>query len=106
MDTNLTSYSEFLENSAKFKAMDKAQRAQMLGEINELIKADAFWVLNSHKDEKKRIKNALFARLYSDIKGEIPAKIKEQKITILAYLTKRQIKNTKRAKRAQKAWRV
>ncbi|MDY5616729.1 MAG: hypothetical protein SPF34_07515 [Helicobacter sp.] len=44
MDTNLTNYLEFLENSSKFKAMDKATKAQMLSEINELIKADALWV--------------------------------------------------------------
>ena len=44
MDTNLTNYLEFLENSSKFKAMDKAAKAQMLSQINELIKADALWV--------------------------------------------------------------
>ena len=63
MDTNLTNYLEFLENSKKFKAMDRAQRAQraqMLSEINELIKADALWVRNSHKDESKRRISAPF----------------------------------------------
>ena len=65
MDTNLTSYLEFLENSSKFKAMDKAAKAQMLSQINELIKSEALWVRNSHKDEsKRRISKALFARLY------------------------------------------
>lgn len=68
IDTNLTNYLEFLENSKKFKAMDKAAKAQMLSQINELIKADALWVRNSHKDEiKRRISNALFARLSSQI---------------------------------------
>ncbi|MCL9823589.1 hypothetical protein [Helicobacter colisuis] len=60
MDTNLTNYLEFLENSSKFKAMDKATKAQMLSEINELIKADALWVRNSHKDESKRHISAPF----------------------------------------------
>ena len=54
MDTNLTNYLEFLENSKKFKAMDKAAKAQMLSQINELIKSEALWVRNSHKDESKR----------------------------------------------------
>ena len=86
---NLTNYLEFLENSKKFKEMDKAERAQMLGEINELIKADPFWVRNSGKDEvKRRIKNALFERLYLDIKDEIVDKIKEQKITIFSVFSK------------------
>ncbi|MDD6161755.1 MAG: hypothetical protein PUB35_03025 [Campylobacteraceae bacterium] len=44
MDTNLTSYLEFLENFSKFKAMDKATKAQMLSQINELIKSEALWV--------------------------------------------------------------
>ena len=44
MDTNLTNYLEFLEKSSKVKAMEKATKAQMLSEINELIKADALWV--------------------------------------------------------------
>ena len=65
MDTNLTNYLEFLENSSKFKAMDKAAKAQMLSQINEIIKSEALWVRNSHKDEnKRRISKALFARLY------------------------------------------
>ena len=68
MDTNLTNYLEFLENSSKFKAMDKAAKAQMLSQINELIKSDALWVRNSHKDEiKRRISKALFARLSSQM---------------------------------------
>ncbi|WP_272888169.1 hypothetical protein [Campylobacter lanienae] len=41
MDTNLTNYLKFLENSSKFKTMDKAAKAQMLSEINELIKSEA-----------------------------------------------------------------
>ena len=60
MDTNLTNYLEFLENSSKFKAMDKAAKAQMLSQINELIKSDALWVRNSHKDESKRQLKKLF----------------------------------------------
>nr|WP_321427924.1 hypothetical protein [uncultured Campylobacter sp.] len=89
MNEKLTNYLEFLENSSKFKAMDKAQKTQMLSEINELIKADALWVRNSHKDEsKRRISNTLFARLYTDIKDEITAKIKEQKITIFSVFSK------------------
>ena len=47
MDTNLTNYLEFLENSSKFKAMDKAAKAQMLSQINELIKSEALWVRNA-----------------------------------------------------------
>ncbi len=54
MDTNLTNYLEFLENSSKFKAMDKSAKAQMLSQINELIKSETLWVRNSHKDEIKR----------------------------------------------------
>lgn len=85
----LTNYLEFLENSSKFKAMDKAGKAQMLNEINELIKADALWMRNSHKDEnKRRISNALFARLYIDIKDEIIAKIKEEQIAIFSVFSK------------------
>ncbi|WP_096022380.1 hypothetical protein [Campylobacter lanienae] len=60
MDTNLTNYLEFLENSSKFKAMDKAAKAQMLSQINELIKSDALWVRNSHKDENKKQLKKLF----------------------------------------------
>ena len=68
MDTNLTNYLEFLENSSKFKAMDKAAKAQMLSQINELIKSEALWVRNSHKDEsKRRISKDLFARLSSQM---------------------------------------
>ena len=68
MDTNLTNYLEFLENSSKFKAMDKAAKAQMLSQINELIKSEALWVRNARNDEsKRRISNALFARLSSQI---------------------------------------
>ena len=89
MDTNLTNYLEFLENSSKFKAMDKAAKAQMLSQINELIKSDALWVRNSHKDEiKRRISEALFARLYSDKKDEIIAKIKEEQIAIFSVFSK------------------
>ncbi|MDO2409205.1 hypothetical protein [Campylobacter magnus] len=89
MNEKLTNYLEFLENSAKFKAMDKAQKAQMLSEINELIKSDALWVLNSRNDEiKKRVSSALFARLYSDIKDEILSKIKEQKFSIFSVFSK------------------
>lgn len=85
----LTNYLEFLENSSKFKAMDKAGKAQMLNEINELIKADALWVRNFQKDEvKRRISNALFARLYLDIKDEIIAKIKEEQIAIFSVFSK------------------
>lgn len=90
MNTNLTNYLEFLENSSKFKAMDKAKKAQMLSEIKELIKADALWLRNSHKDEsKRRISNALFARLYLDIKDEIIAKIKEEQIAIFSVFSKK-----------------
>ena len=60
MNANLTNYLEFLENSSKFKAMDKAAKTQMLSQINELIKADALWVRNSHKDESKRRISAPF----------------------------------------------
>ncbi|WP_096027715.1 hypothetical protein [Campylobacter lanienae] len=60
MDTNLTNYLKFLENSKKFKAMDKASKAQMLSQINELIKSEALWVRNSHKDENKRQLKKLF----------------------------------------------
>lgn len=68
MYTNLTNYLKFLENSKKFKAMDKAAKAQMLSQINELIKSEALWVRNSHKDEsKKRISKALFVRLSSQM---------------------------------------
>ena len=68
MDTNLTNYLEFLENSSKFKAMDKAAKAKMLSQINELIKSDALWVRNARNDEsKRRISNALFARLSSQM---------------------------------------
>ena len=89
MDTNLTNYLEFLENSSKFKAMDKAAKAQMLSQINELIKSETLWVRNSHKDEiKRRISNALFARLYSDKKDEIIAKIKEKQIAIFSVFSK------------------
>ena len=89
MDTNLTNYLEFLENSSKFKAMDKAAKAQMLSQINELIKSEALWVRNSHKDEiKRRISKALFARLYSDKKDEIIAKIKEKQIAIFSVFSK------------------
>ena len=76
MDTNLTNYFEFLENSSKFKAMDKAARTKMLSQINELIKSEALWMRNSHKDEsKRRISKALFARLYSDKKDDTVIKI-------------------------------
>ena len=89
MYTNLTNYLEFLENSSKFKAMDKAAKAQMLSQINELIKSEALWVRNSRKDEsKRRISKALFARLYSDKKDEIIAKIKEEKIAIFSVFSK------------------
>ncbi|MDY5115236.1 MAG: hypothetical protein SPE49_04615 [Campylobacter sp.] len=68
MNANLINYLEFLENSSKFKAMDKAAKAQMLSQINELIKREALWVRNSHKDEiKRRISEALFARLSSQM---------------------------------------
>ena len=89
MYTSLTNYLEFLENSSKFKAMDKAAKAQMLSQINELIKSEALWVRNSHKDEsKRRISKALFARLYSDKKDEIIAKIKEKQIAIFSVFSK------------------
>ena len=89
MNTNLTNYLEFLENSSKFKAMDKAAKAQMLSQINELIKSETLWVRNSHKDEiKRRISKALFARLYSDKKDEIIAKIKEKQIAIFSVFSK------------------
>ena len=89
MNANLTNYLEFLENSSKFKAMDKAAKAQMLSQINELIKSEALWVRNSHKDESKRcISKALFARLYSDKKDEIIAKIKEKQIAIFSVFSK------------------
>ena len=98
MYTNLTNYLEFLENSSKFKAMDKAAKAQMLSQINKLIKSDALWVRNSHKDEsKRRISNALFARLYSDKKDEIIAKIKEEKIAIFSVFSKEASKNTQKS---------
>ena len=68
MDTNLTNYLEFLENSSKFKAMDKAAKAQMLSQINELIKSEALWVRNARNDEsKRRISKAIFARLSSQM---------------------------------------
>ena len=54
MDTNLTNYLEFLENSSKFKAMDKAAKAQMLSQINELIKSEALWVRHARNDENIR----------------------------------------------------
>ena len=89
MNEKLTNYLEFLENSSKFKAMDKAAKAQMLSEINELIKSEALWMRNSHKDEiKRRISKALFARLYSDKKDEIIAKIKEKQIAIFSVFSK------------------
>ncbi|MDY5384618.1 MAG: hypothetical protein SPG65_05845 [Campylobacter sp.] len=68
MDTNLTNYLEFLENSSKFKAMDKTAKAQMLSQINELIKSEALWVRNARNDESKRcISKALFARFSSQM---------------------------------------
>lgn len=98
MGTNLTNYLEFLENSSKFKAMDKSAKAQMLSQINELIKSEALWVRNSHKDEiKRRISEALFARLYSDKKDEIIAKIKEEQIAIFSVFSKEQTKNTQKS---------
>ncbi|WP_141080514.1 hypothetical protein [Campylobacter lanienae] len=60
LNENLINYLEFLENSSKFKAMDKAAKAQMLSQINELIKSEALWVRNSHKDESKRQLKKLF----------------------------------------------
>ena len=89
MDTNLTNYLEFLENSKKFKAMNKAAKAQMLSQINEIIKSEALWVRNTRNDEsKRRISNALFARLYSDKKDEIIAKIKKKQIAIFSVFSK------------------
>ena len=89
MNTNLTNYLKFLENSSKFKAMDKAAKTQMLSEINELIKSEALWVRNARNDEsKRRISEALFARLYSDKKDEIIAKIKEKQIAIFSVFSK------------------
>ena len=68
MDTNLTNYLKFLENSSKFKAMDKAAKAQMLSQINKLIKSEALWVRNARNDEsKRRISEAIFARLSSQM---------------------------------------
>ncbi|MCI7463420.1 MAG: hypothetical protein MSA79_02050 [Campylobacter sp.] len=60
LNENLINYLEFLENSSKFKAMDKSAKAQMLSQINELIKSEALWVRNSHKDENKRQLKKLF----------------------------------------------
>ncbi len=89
MNEKLTKYLEFLEYFQKFSQMPKAQKAQMLSQINELIKADGFWVLNSKKNElKARISKALFARLYSDVKAQILAKIKEQKFSIFSIFSK------------------
>ena len=89
MNEKLTKYLEFLEDFQKFSQMPKAQKAQMLSQINELIKADGFWVLNSKENElKARISKALFARLYSDIKAQILAKIKEQKFSIFSIFAK------------------
>lgn len=89
MNEKLTKYLEFLEDFQKFSQMPKAQKAQMLSQINELIKADGFWVLNSKENElKARISKALFARLYSDIKAQILAKIKEQKFSIFSIFGK------------------
>lgn len=89
MNEKLTKYLAFLEDFQKFSQMPKAQKAQMLSQINELIKADGFWVLNSKKNElKARISKALFARLYSDVKAQILAKIKEQKFSIFSIFSK------------------
>lgn len=85
MNETLTKYLKFLEDFQKFSQIPKAQKAQMLSQIHELIKADGFWVLNSKKNElKARISKALFARLYSDVKAQILAKIKEQKFSIFS----------------------
>lgn len=89
MNETLTKYLEFLEDFQKFSQIPKAQKAQMLSQINELIKADGFWVLNSKENElKARISKALCARLYSDIKAQILAKIKEQKFSIFSIFSK------------------
>lgn len=89
MNETLTKYLEFLEYFQKFSQIPKAQKEQMLSQINELIKADGFWVLNSKKNElKARISKALFARLYSDVKAQILAKIKEQKFSIFSIFSK------------------
>nr|WP_321432130.1 hypothetical protein [uncultured Campylobacter sp.] len=40
--------------------MNKAAKAQMLSQINELIKTYALWVRNSHKNEHKRQLKKLF----------------------------------------------
>lgn len=100
MNETLTKYLEFLEDFQKFSQMPKAQKAQMLSQINELIKADGFWVLNSKENElKARISKALCARLYSDIKAQILTKSKSRNLAFLAFLAflaKSQIKNTQK----------
>ena len=98
MNTNLTNYLEFLENSSKFKAMDKAAKAQMLSQINELIKSEALWVRNSHKDESKRQLKKLFLLGFIAIKKmKLSQKSKKKKLRFLACLARNQIKNTQKS---------
>ena len=100
---NLTNYLEFLENSKKFKEMDKAEKEQMLGEINELIKADSRWVLNSRSDEsKRRVKNALSQRLYSDILDDTLFEISQKDFAIVSVFNSQNSAYPKELKNARK----
>lgn len=83
--SQIPNYLELLEDARAFSQMDKTSKAQMLSSINELIKRDHLWVLNSRNDEsKRRIRKALCDRLWADVLADILSDICQRDFAIFS----------------------